>query len=218
MSGPRHLSTYLNNTRCVITEMLENRGFDVSPIASFTPFNSIEDLEEMSIKLSKNNNEIIQVHYEVSKTRTNHKQLTKRIEHIVETHNNSPTDKSKDLTIVFIVCDGMTPSVKEAVRLLSTKYNVFIQIFPIRNLMYNVTKHKAVPQHIRIPKTEYASYLTEFLDSLHIDSLDKLPKILDTDPIAMFIGLRPGEMCKIIRPSMSAGKHIVYRYCVAEKY
>ena len=31
----------------------------------------------------------------------------------------------------------------------------------------------------------------------------------------MFIGLRPGEMCKIIRPSMSAGEHIVYRYCVS---
>ena len=83
--------------------------------------------------------------------------------------------------------------------------------------MYNCTKHKSVPQHIRITKDEYEVYLQDFLDSLHIESLENLPKIFDTDPVAMFIGLRPGEMCKIIRPSMSAGEHIVYRYCVSDK-
>ena len=83
--------------------------------------------------------------------------------------------------------------------------------------MYNVTKHNFVPEHIRIKKEEYSLYLNDFLDSLHIDSLDNLPKILESDPVAMFIGLRPGELAKIIRPSTSAGKHIVYRYCVQDK-
>lgn len=215
MSNSRHLSTYLNKTRCILTEMLEIRGYDISSISSFDTFRSIDNLDSMSIDMSKNGMESIQVHYEVDSTRTNHKKLTKRIEDII---NKLPSiDKSKDLTIIFIVRDGMTPSVKEAIRLLSDKYGVFIQIFPIRNLMYNCTKHKSVPEHIRIPKSEYEGYLEDFLHSLHIESLNNLPKILDTDPVAMFIGLRPGEMCKIIRPSMSAGKHIVYRYCVSDK-
>ncbi len=213
MSVQRHLSTYLNKTRCILTEMLEYRGYDVSNISPFTTFTGTDKLDKLSINLSKNGKELIQVHYEVESTRTNHKKLTKRIEDIIS-KLESP-EKSKDLTIIFLVRDGMTPSVKEAIRLLSEKYGVFIQIFPIRNLMYNCTKHKSVPQHIRITKTEYEVYLQDFLDSLHIESLENLPKIFDTDPVAMFIGLRPGEMCKIIRPSMSAGEHIVYRYCVS---
>ena len=213
MSVQRHLSTYLNKTRCILTEMLEYRGYDISNISSFTTFTGTDKLDKLSINLSKNGKELIQVHYEVDSTRTNHKKLTKRIEDIIS-KLESP-EKSKDLTIIFLVRDGMTPSVKEAIRLLSEKYGVFIQIFPIRNLMYNCTKHKSVPQHIRITKTEYEVYLQDFLDSLHIESLENLPKIFDTDPVAMFIGLRPGEMCKIIRPSMSAGEHIVYRYCVS---
>lgn len=213
MSVQRHLSTYLNKTRCILTEMLEYRGYDISNISPFTTFTGTDKLDKLSINLSKNGKELIQVHYEVDSTRTNHKKLTKRIEEIIS-KLESP-EKSKDLTIIFLVRDGMTPSVKEAIRLLSEKYGVFIQIFPIRNLMYNCTKHKSVPQHIRITKTEYEVYLQDFLDSLHIASLENLPKIFDTDPVAMFIGLRPGEMCKIIRPSMSAGEHIVYRYCVS---
>ena len=213
MSVQRHLSTYLNKTRCILTEMLEYRGYDVSNISPFTTFTGTDKLDKLSINLSKNGKELIQVHYEVESTRTNHKKLTKRIEDIIS-KLESP-EKSKYLTIIFLVRDGMTPSVKEAIRLLSEKYGVFIQIFPIRNLMYNCTKHKSVPQHIRITKTEYEVYLQDFLDSLHIESLENLPKIFDTDPVAMFIGLRPGEMCKIIRPSMSAGEHIVYRYCVS---
>tara|TARA_B100001113_G_C21063557_1_gene602299 strand:+ start:635 stop:1222 length:588 start_codon:yes stop_codon:yes gene_type:complete len=195
--------------------MLEYRGYDISNISSFTTFTGTDKLDKLSINLSKNGKELIQVHYEVDSTRTNHKKLTKRIEDIIS-KLESP-EKSKDLTIIFLVRDGMTPSVKEAIRLLSDKYEVFIQIFPIRNLMYNCTKHKSVPQHIRITKDEYEVYLQDFLDSLHIESLENLPKIFDTDPVAMFIGLRPGEMCKIIRPSMSAGEHIVYRYCVSDK-
>lgn len=213
MSVQRHLSTYLNKTRCILTEMLEYRGYDISNISPFTTFTGTDKLDKLSINLSKNGKELIQVHYEVESTRTNHKKLTKRIEDIIS-KLESP-EKSKDLTIIFLVRDGMTPSVKEAIRLLSEKYGVFIQIFPIRNLMYNCTKHKSVPQHIRITKIEYEVYLQDFLDSLHIESLENLPKIFDTDPVAMFIGLRPGEMCKIIRPSMSAGEHIVYRYCVS---
>ena len=213
MSVQRHLSTYLNKTRCILTEMLEYRGYDISNISPFTTFTGTDKLDKLSINLSKNGKELIQVHYEVESTRTNHKKLTKRIEDIIS-KLESP-EKSKDLTIIFLVRDGMTPSVKEAIRLLSEKYGVFIQIFPIRNLMYNCTKHKSVPQHIRITKIEYEVYLQDFLDSLHIESLENLPKIFDTDPVAMFKGLRPGEMCKIIRPSISAGEHIVYRYCVS---
>tara|TARA_B100001250_G_scaffold180133_1_gene154845 strand:- start:4005 stop:4661 length:657 start_codon:yes stop_codon:yes gene_type:complete len=218
MSAQRHLTTLVDESRPILIKMLEKRGFDVSKFGTFSPNTRIDNLDSMSIKTCgvKNKNQIIQVHYEIVSSRTNHKKLTKIIDDIV--NKLSDTDKKKDLTLIFIVRDCMTPSVKEAVRSLQNKYNIFIQIFPIRSLTYDVTKHSVVPEHIRIPVSDFESFgIEDFLDSLHIQSLEKLPIILDNDPQAMFIGLRPGELCKIIRPSMSAGKLISYRYCLTAK-
>ena len=206
----RHLSTYLNTSRSTILEMLETRGYNIDDYKNFVP--SISNIETMQPIIVSKSNEIVEVHYELTSTRTNHKNVSKKVQSIMDSKNEN--DKKKDITIIFLVSDSMTPSVKEAVRNLTNKYAIFIQVFPIRTLMYNVTKHKMVPSHIRIPKSEYKLFVDDLLDSLHIDTLEKLPKILESDPVAMFIGLRSGELCKIIRPSVSAGQHIVYRYCV----
>lgn len=211
---PRNLSTYLNTSRQTIIEMLNLRGFDTSNLMQFSAANSNMDTMLEPIKLS-NGSEYIEIHYELTSTRTNHKNLSKKVQQIME--KTDPKNIKKDFTIIFLVSDTMTPSVKEAVRVLANKYKVYIQVFPIKTLMYNVTKHNFVPEHIRIKKDEYSSYLEDFLDSHHINSLENLPKILESDPVAMFIGLRPGELAKIIRPSTSAGQHIVYRYCVQDK-
>jgi DNA-directed RNA polymerase I, II, and III subunit RPABC1 len=85
-------------------------------------------------------------------------------------------------------------------------------VFPIKTLMFNVTKHKCVPLHERL---ESSMEIDRIKESYHLESLEQLPQIMDTDPVAKFIGLRPGDVCKITRPSLSSGKHIAYRHCVA---
>ena len=51
--------------------------------------------------------------------------------------------------------------------------------------MYNVTKHTNVPKHVRIPMRDFETFgLSDFLDSLHINSLGNIPKILESDPVA----------------------------------
>ena len=208
----RHLSTYLNTSRKTILEMLKQRGYDITEHMTFSP--SLNDEKNMEAIKIKKDNELVEVHYELTNTRTNHKNLTKRVQEILL--NLDEEEKSKDLTIIFLVSDAMTPSVREAIKILMNKHKIFIQVFPIRTLMYVITDHSIVPKHIRIKQVEYKDWVEDFMESLHINSLENLPKILDTDPVAMFIGLRPGELCKIIRPSISAGQHIVYRYCVQD--
>ena len=42
----------------------------------------------------------------------------------------------------------------------------------------------------------------------------QFPDISRFDPVAQVIGIRPGQVCEIIRPSKSAIKGYYYRICV----
>lgn len=210
----------LMRSRCVIIEMLELRGYDTSNL-TFTPISSGKNPD--SIKLIKKNESEIQIHYDIMK-KTQHKKIynpddgSGLIDTIVK--GRSSEEKKLDLTIIIILRDKSTPTINNAIQNAMIKYKIFVQIFDIRKLMYNITKHQIVPQHERIYSDELKTLINGkdtkkgLLELLHIQEISKLPHILESDPVAMFIGLRPGEVCKITRPSQSAGVHIVYRYCV----
>jgi DNA-directed RNA polymerase subunit H (RpoH/RPB5) len=48
----------------------------------------------------------------------------------------------------------------------------------------------------------------------NIDSDDKFPEISRFDPVAKAIGIKPGQVCEIIRPSKSSINSYYYRICV----
>lgn len=214
----------LMRSRCVILEMLNMRGYDT------TPYNDVQSSwcksgeNPKPILLHNNDNESeIQVHYDILK-KTQHKKLFNSEDGIIDLiiKNRDPLHVQKDLTILIILRDKTTPTVINAINKAMAKYKVFIQVFTLRSLMYNITKHQLVPKHERFDKKRSHELLhgkddsgKGLLENLHIDCPTKLPHILSSDPVAMFIGLRDGEICKITRPSQSAGIHVVYRYCKA---
>ncbi len=69
--------------------------------------------------------------------------------------------------------------------------------------------------HILVPKHEVLSQeeAEELLRVLGI-SKEQLPKIKATDPIVKEIGAKPGDIVKITRESLTAGKSVFYRLVV----
>jgi DNA-directed RNA polymerase subunit H (RpoH/RPB5) len=93
---------------------------------------------------------------------------------------------------------------------LKEQNNVTIEIFMLKELQYNISKHVLVPKH------EIVNSVDEVNKILDIYQLKKnqLPIILRTDPMARYLDVKSGEVVMVSRNSPSAGEAIVYRYCV----
>jgi DNA-directed RNA polymerase subunit H len=73
----------------------------------------------------------------------------------------------------------------------------------------NIMAHKLVPIHEIISEKEKK----ELLEKYKI-SPDQLPKILNTDPAAVSIDAKPGQIVKIIRKSHTAKEAVAYRLVI----
>jgi DNA-directed RNA polymerase I, II, and III subunit RPABC1 len=85
------------------------------------------------------------------------------------------------------------------------------EFFDMTSLQYNVTKHKYVPKHEKVPQEEIDGILKRY----YLKSKFHLPIIIETDPIARYLGIKHGDLVKITRPSMNTGVTTIFRCCKA---
>ena len=81
-----------------------------------------------------------------------------------------------------------------------------IEIFTLGDLVVNITEHELVPKHLLLSPEDKELLLKRYKIKEH-----QLPKILLNDPVARYLGLKRGDVVKIIRVSETAGKYITYR-------
>lgn len=85
----------------------------------------------------------------------------------------------------------------------------FIEIFKEDFMMINLVEHVLVPQHQILTDSEKDLFLTEYGVRMR-----DVQTIYTTDPVARYYNMRPGQVCRIIRPSGSSGFGIAYRKVV----
>lgn len=69
-----------------------------------------------------------------------------------------------------------------------------------------VSNHFLVPKHAIMPRAEVESFLKKYSKLI-----EQLPRISRNDPVALELGARRGDVVKIIRDSLTAGKCVYYR-------
>ncbi|MDG6219411.1 MAG: DNA-directed RNA polymerase subunit H [Candidatus Thermoplasmatota archaeon] len=75
----------------------------------------------------------------------------------------------------------------------------------------DIIQHDLVPIHVILSEDEKNKILTKY----NIEP-NKLPKILTTDPVALAIGAKSGDIVKITRESDTAKESIAYRLVVED--
>ena len=109
---------------------------------------------------------------------------------------------------ILIVKGALTSMCKQSLQEMAD-YEIFLETFEEKELIVNITEHELVPKHIILNKEEKDALLHKYKLKEN-----QLPKILLTDPISKYLGLRRAQVVKIIRPSETAGKYITYRIAV----
>ena len=182
-------------------EMLEDRGYEVSNEDKNMNYEDFTNrLEENAIQLVATNPEnplkIAYVAFILDAKSFSKKDLVALKALMDEKY---PTNE----VTVIIVQDKQTPQI--AKELLNDEYKLY-EIFSMKNLMFNITHHEIVPQHILLTQEEADMILKQYQTTR-----TQLPKLLTTDPVAKYYGMKAGDVCKIIRQSPMTGESYYYR-------
>jgi len=85
-----------------------------------------------------------------------------------------------------------------------------LSFFPIKNLLSNPAHHIFVPSHRKLSPEEASAVMP----LLRVDSKSKFPRILfHSDMQARLLGLVPGDLVEIQRPSDTSGITTLIRVC-----
>ena len=170
----------------VLKEMLRQRGVNVDDTSTLE-----SDLPGETSKVGE-----YLVHFS-SKSRISPDNLTEILDVM----------KTAGATRVIIVVDTPPSSV---ILNLIRKNSETVQLFHTKQLLFDITTHRKVPAHRILTNEEKAAFLERYRANT-----DFMPAIDSQDPMAKWIGARPGDIVEILRRSETAASTPYYRVCVA---
>jgi len=210
------MATHTNSTlvskiytsRNILLEQLEERGFDVSNYNNFS-VNEVHTMmqnKQCDMLVENEEGHKVYVKYHI------HKALRPPIvyETVDDLFNIEMTLNKETDSVIFITRQTPNDTLTKCMRQIFDHEKILVRVYDIARLQFNILKHSLVPIHIVLNDEEKK----EVIEKYNINSMGELPEISRFDPVAIAIGIRPGQLCKIIRNSLTAIQGNYYRICV----
>ena len=195
-------------SRKIILNQAERRGYNIDNYRNFS-INEIMVLYsnkqlDMLLEHNESNKKIYFKYHLVTKIRPAHV-----YDYIEDLFNvEEIIDKTDDL--VIIGKDKLSDNLRNLVDITFKKEQLYVNIFNLNNFQYNILDNNLVPPHRVLSQDEKDDIMKEY----NILEESQFPNISRFDPVAVIVGVRPGQVVEIIRSSPTSLKTKYYRLCL----
>jgi DNA-directed RNA polymerase subunit H (RpoH/RPB5) len=194
-------------SRKILLDILKARDFNVDDYSYFTvgEISTMQTNKQLDMLVTQNSsNKKIYVKYHLAKTL----RQTNIYELIEDLYTLDVVLTPKD-DLMIIMKDKPNETLLKLLNDVWQQENIFISVFHINKLLFNITEHELVPPHRVLSEEEDQVIRKKY----NIEEDSNMPDISRFSLIAQAIGLRPGQICEIVRPSKTAITAKYYRIC-----
>jgi len=199
-------------SRKTLLDQLDSHDYTIEDYENFT-MNEIDSMlsnSQLDMLLSNDQGNKVYVKYYFALKQSTKQIKKEALDNIIEDLFILEEVLTKKDTLIVIIDDEPNDAILTRMKYLYDHDGIFVIIHNIHRLQSNILKHTLVPKMRPLNETEE----TEFLEKYQVRDKRQLPEISRFDPQALVVGLRPGTICYIQRPSVTALLTDYYRICV----
>jgi DNA-directed RNA polymerase subunit H (RpoH/RPB5) len=209
-NSTRIISIY--KSRSIILEQLESRGYSVKDYMRFS-INEVDAMftnSQLDMLISHENGSKVYIKYYFTVKQTTKQIRPQTLDDIIQDLYEIDEVLTKNDTLIIIIDDEPNDTILAKLRYLYDHDGIFVIVHNIKRLQSNILTHQLVPYMTVLTEEEK----TALMSNLNIQDGSQLPEISRFDPQALAVGVRPGQVCRIQRNSMTAMTYDYYRICV----
>lgn len=205
------LISHIFNSRKIVLELMENQRYNVNDYANFSinEVNSMKQNNQLDMLLETNEDinpsKKIYIRFYL-----NSRPAPKNIQEMIDDLFILTETLKKSDTLFIIIKDDPNETLINELKHIWESEGIFIVVESIKRLQFNILKHILVPSHRILLDPEVETVMAKY----NITNKNQFPDISRFDPVSRAIGLRPGQICHIIRPSKTSIKANYYRICI----
>lgn len=206
MSESNAQTNAIYKSRRILLNLLERQGFDITNYKDSTvsEIHLLIQTKQLDMTVSnKTDGTKCVVMFMVGKTIR-----PATIQDVVDRLFTVERSLSKRDSLIVVASSDPNDTMVKMLQSLWKKESIYVTIFNIDRLQFNILEHEYVPQHRPLSETE----VEDFKKKYNCQN-GAIPEISRFDPVAQAIGLRPGQICEITRISKTAIQSKAYRIC-----
>ena len=197
---------------------MKKQGYNINDYAGFSinEVNSMKINDQLDMMLERDNDDNEMTPNDISKKiyiryyLTKNQLSKKELQEIIDDLFNIEEVLTSNDTLMIVVKDDANETLVNFIKQIWEEDKIFVIVQSLKRLQFNILEHTLVPPHRILTNAE----IVQIKNKYNIMSEKQFPIISRFDPVAQSIGIRPGSVCEIIRPSKTAITAPYYRICV----
>ena len=201
------LVSQIYKSRQVLLELASAQQYDVSQYLGFSvnEVSIMEDTNQLDMLLTKPaTNEKMYIKYYLKRSLS-----PSNLRDIIEDLYAVQEELSPNDTLFVVVKQSINKTLMNELGHIWESERKFIIVQSLDRLQFNIMKHVLVPPHELLSEEETKNVMLKY----YMTSSSEFPELPRFDPVAIAIFIKPGQVCKITRPSKTAISAPYYRMC-----